>query len=160
MIRDTTHVVLESFEPSTTLLITGKSPLGDADLDAWLLEFNRFKSRSDVVRVIVLSDGGGPTNAMRKRMTDAVGDDVKKIKNAIISDTASVRFVASTLSFFTDNIWSFSPREIHSALKALSYSDREQDNVLRELGRLARAIPAGRFASFDAAMAHIGHPRG
>ncbi len=161
LVRDTPNTLIESIEPSTTVTIVGKQNLSDADLDAWLGDYARFARRGDKsIRVLVITDGGTPPSNVRKRMTDAVGDGAKGLRTVILSDAATVRFVTSTLSFFSDNVYAFSPKEIHAAFTALDYSEREKDAALRELNRIARTTAVGRFTAFDAICAHLGAARG
>lgn len=160
LLRDTPNSFIESVEPSTTITLAGKQNIVDADLDAWLQDFARYSRRGEkLIRVLCITDGGTPPGSVRKRMTDTVGEGSKNVRTVILSDAAAVRFVASTLSFFSDNVHAFRPTEIHSALNELEYTDREKDSVLRDLARMARLTHAGRFTAFDAICAHLGYAR-
>ncbi len=161
LLRDHPNALIESVEPSTTITLFGKQNLADAELDAWLQDYTRFAQRGEkLIRVLCITDGGTPPTNVRKRMTDTVGEGAKNVRTVILSDAAAVRFVASTLSFFSDNVHAFAPREIHPALDALAYSPREKDMVLREIGRLGRSIAPARFTAFDAVCSHLGYTRG
>ncbi len=115
----------------------------DATDDEWseflgFLSENRSKLHS--LRILILTDGGTPTAAQRKRLAETLGETHMQV--AAVSDSIKVRFAGSTISLFQRSYRQFSVKEIHGAYDHLQMNPSERrlaETVLTELGaRLAR----------------------
>ncbi len=71
----------------------------------------------DDVRVLVITDGGGPSPAQRKRLEQTLAG--KPVKVAVVSESVKVRFIVSTVALLTANIKSFTLVEYTQALQHL-----------------------------------------
>lgn len=93
----------------------------DAEWDAMLDVMRASDLR--VVRCFVLTSGGAPTSAQRKRVMDVVG--IRPMLIAVVSEQVGVRFVASLLAMMTRKIRSFTPAEIDRAYAHLELRPEE-----------------------------------
>lgn len=103
------------------------------------------------VHSLVFSDGGAPSLSQRRRLFDALGEHHRVVRNAVVTDAPSVRFVIGAMSLVVETIRVFSPDQVADALSYLGYSIRERRVALDQLAIVAKKIPAGRFFAFDRA---------
>jgi hypothetical protein len=153
------HFAAEVFEPSTMLTLHGRPAPSDADLAVVIPAMVKLVSENELARSLVITDGGAPSTAQRKRLFDAIGGRSDRVRNAVVSDAASVRFVISAMSLVVDGIRAFSPDEINSALAYLEYSPREIVACASKLRTIAKSLPAGRFLTFERALDHLSPAR-
>lgn len=76
------------------------------------------------LRVLVVTDGGGPTPDQRRRLQRALAG--VPVRVAVVSESVRVRFIVSSVALLTSKIQSFSLREFNSAL---SHLDLPPDDV-------------------------------
>ena len=92
------------------------------------------------LKIMVRTDGGGPTPAQRKSLEAALAGTPTRV--AVVSDHLKVRFVASTLALFSKELRSFMVKELPEAYEHLSMTKDERQlcqKVLVELeAELAR----------------------
>jgi hypothetical protein len=153
------HFAAEVFEPSTMLSLHGRPAPTDADVAAMIPAMVKLASDNELVRSLVITDGGAPSTAQRKRLFDALAGRSERVRNAIITDATSVRFVISAMSLVVDGIRAFSPQEINAALAYLEYSPRELVACASKLRSIAKSLPAGRFLTFERALEHLSPAR-
>lgn len=94
------------------------------------------------MRVLVVTDGGGPSGDQRNRLKRVLGDS--NVKAAIVTDSVKVRFVVSSIAFITSKIKSFAKRDIDSAHDYLELDVRQRrlsDKVVSELSGLIGPEP-------------------
>lgn len=99
-------------------------------------------------RLLVITDGAGPTARQRKELNAEFGAALKSVRTAVISDAVTVRFIVSMLSLFAPQVRSFHVDEMTAALR---YLDLDIEK-LRRLSHGLREIPPGRFSTLDAAV--------
>jgi hypothetical protein len=113
------------------------------EFDAYIEAARRLQERfPGKGRCLVLTDGGGPDGAQRETMAKRV--NLQAFPAAVVSSSASVRFIVSTFAFFNPRIQTFAPTEIARAYAYLEL-DRHQIGDLpdvflqlkRELGGTA-----------------------
>lgn len=88
-------------------------------------------------RMLVITDGGGPTLPQRKRLAEVLGGRVFRV--AVVSDSMKVRFIVSSLALLNPEISSFSRRELFRAYEHLGFGAEElkaAERVLTELDAL------------------------
>jgi len=90
------------------------------------------------LKVLVVSDGGGPTQAQRKRLERTL--EGKPIRVAVVSDSMKVRFICSSVALFTSNLSSFKVSEMREAYSWLNLSDREKKLASEAVARMSELI--------------------
>ena len=88
------------------------------------------------LRFLIYTDGGGPTIAQRKRLNLVL--DNRPVRVAVVSDSAKVRFIVSSMALFTSDIRTFTVNDISDAFRYLKLSAEERRNAneaLRDMGR-------------------------
>jgi hypothetical protein len=106
---------------------------GRACLNAW-----RNVPVDDRLRILVYTEGGGPSAAQRKDLLDCF--DGRTIPTAILSDGAIVRGMATALSWFNKSIRPFPRSKMEEALEYLGVPRTEWDTVRREVACLHREL--------------------
>jgi hypothetical protein len=127
------------FLPSLDLMIlyqTKRTPT-DAEWDTYLAAIEG-PSKTNLLRCLVITEGGHPTQAQRERMTGIV--DSKRTRTAVISPATAVRFVVSVLALVNRDIKAFSPKEYHAACSHIGLARAEHANVEVVVGRLRRKL--------------------
>jgi len=109
---------------SLVLLREGKQDPTDAEWEETLQVLADAREEIEKIRVLVVSDGGGPTQAQRKRLQITLAG--KPIRAAVVSDSMKVRFICSSVALFTSNLASFRSSEMTGAYDWLGLSPRER----------------------------------
>lgn len=105
------------------ILREGKKDPTDSEWDETLRILAEHRQEIDHIKVLVLSDGGGPTQAQRKRLEQTL--EGKPIRVAVVSDSMKVRFICSSVALFTSNLSSFKVSETREAYRWLKLSSHE-----------------------------------
>ena len=109
---------------SLVILRESKHDPSDAEWDETLRVLAENLPDIDQIKVLVVSDGGGPTQSQRKRLEATLNG--KPIRVAVVSDSMKVRFICSSVALFTSNLSSFKISEIRDAYSWLKLSEREK----------------------------------
>ena len=109
---------------SLLILREGKQEPTDAEWDETLSVLAESRDEIDKIRVLVSSEGGGPTQAQRKRLQVTLAG--KPIRAAVVSDSMRVRFICSSVALFTPNLASFRNSEMTSAYDWLDLNASER----------------------------------
>ena len=109
---------------SLVILREGKSDPLDSEWNVTLGILAEHRHEIDQIKVLVLSDGGGPTQAQRRRLQQTL--DGKPIRVAVVSDSMKVRFICSSVALFTSNLSSFRVAELRDAYAWLNLSAEER----------------------------------
>jgi hypothetical protein len=86
------------------------------------------------LKVLVVTDGGGPTPEQRKRLDRTMGG--KPVLTAVVSDSMKVRFIVSSVALLSAKIQSFRKSEIEQAFKFLGLDARERRVALDNIAEL------------------------
>jgi hypothetical protein len=121
------------FGETMTMVHTAEAPT-DAEWDAMLTHFRAKRAP----RVIVFTDGGGPTILQRGRLNDALGGSV--VKTAVVTSSQVIRGIVTALSWFNPGIKSFSPDRAALALTYLGLAATEHDQVMQQVMKLSRQL--------------------
>lgn len=124
-------------------LIVLRQNKNDATEDDWN-DFLRFlsqnRSQLEQLRLLVLTDGGIPTAAQRKRLAETLGSTQMLV--AAVSDNMKVRFSGATIALFVKNYRQFSLAEMDRAYAHLRMSPQEQAQARVALEELSAHLKA------------------
>ena len=149
------HFAADVLGDTTLLSAHSRQSTADDDLTTVIPAFSALAKKFDRVQSLVFTDGGAPTLSQRRKMFDALGDRQSVVRNAVITDATSARFVISAMSLVVEGIRAFSPDEFGEALTYLEYSDSERATLLSKLRALHKSLPTGRFLAFDRVAASL-----
>ncbi|HWZ89006.1 MAG TPA: hypothetical protein VNW92_09150 [Polyangiaceae bacterium] len=123
-----------------SLLILRESKLdpSDAEWDETLRILAEHRHEIDQIKVLVVSDGGGPTQAQRKRLERTL--EGKPIRVAVVSDSMKVCFICSSVALFTSNLSSFRVSEIREAYSWLNLSEHEKTLADQNVAKMNELI--------------------
>ena len=111
----------------------GSTPV-DADWDGFLDILIKNRENFQNLKCLVVTDGGGPNAAQRKRLETALAG--RPLRVAVVTDSPKARFIAAMITFLNRDHRGFSKQEIGEAYVHLGMSKAEQSQateVLREL---------------------------
>jgi hypothetical protein len=118
-----------------TMVHTAEKPT-DVEWDAMLAHFRAKRAE----RVIVFTDGGGPSTLQRGRLNDALEGSV--VKTAIVSSSQVIRGIVTALSWFNPGIRSFSPHQASLAMSYLGLPATEHERLMQHVLKLSRELQA------------------
>jgi hypothetical protein len=109
-----------------------QEPPTDQEWDDLLSVFER--EHLDRLRLVVFTEGGGPTPAQQSRLASVLAGRPGTLHVAVISDSTAIRFIACTLALFIRRLRTFRRGELDAALAYLQLAPVERRAVLRFLG--------------------------
>lgn len=124
------------FGGTMTMVHTADNPT-DEEWDAMLGHFRARRAE----RVIVFTDGGGPTTLQRGRLNDAL--EGSAVKTAIVSSSQVIRGIVTALSWFNPGIKSFLPHQAPLALTYLGLATGEHEPLMQHVLKLSRELHVG-----------------
>ncbi|MCA9607977.1 MAG: hypothetical protein KC619_20345 [Myxococcales bacterium] len=113
-----------------------RSP-SDAEWAAYLAGVDR-SIPLETQRVLVVSAGGAPSSAQRKRMVDAM--DGAQVPVAIVTTSLLTRGVGVAIRWFNPCVEVFGPSQLQGALDHLGLTDWERAEVPPLLSRLEAEV--------------------
>jgi hypothetical protein len=113
----------------------------DEEWDGLMAALTSQRQRSGDLRVIVVTDGGGPTSTQRGRIKAAVQSAA--IRSAVVSDSIKIRFIASAVMLVSKNHACFSKREIQGAYNHLKLTPEERLAVGETLKQIEQELNPG-----------------
>jgi hypothetical protein len=111
----------------------------DAEWDDFLSVLVANRSSFPTLKILVLTEGGGPTTTQRKRLETALGGQTVRV--AVVTDSIKVRFIVSSVALLNRHISTFSRAEFERACEYLELHSSEQrlaKQVLAEMETLVR----------------------
>ncbi|MFW5924862.1 MAG: hypothetical protein ACOCV4_01785 [Myxococcota bacterium] len=111
-----------------------KETPSDAEWDYCLELLVQDPQRLDQVKVLVVTDGGGPTPDQRKRLKQTL--DGARIPIAVVTDSMRVRFIVSSVALLTSRIQSFAPNQMADAYTHLELSASTERLVQQALAEM------------------------
>jgi len=111
----------------------------DAEWDAFLKILADNWDKFDRLKILVVTDGGGPNAAQRKRLETVLNG--KPIRVAVVTDSAKSRFIASMISLINRQHMGFAMKEVVQAYNHLKMNQMERtiaEQALIELDPLIR----------------------
>jgi hypothetical protein len=109
----------------------------EEEWDAFLQLLEATKENLTKLRILVITDGGGPNAAQRKRLETVLKG--RSVRVAIVTDSAKSRFIASAVSLFNRDHRGFSKSEIQLAYDHIGLSPTERrlaEAAIREMDPL------------------------
>ena len=119
---------------SMIVLRENKDTPRDEDWDAFLACLVENRARFSQLKILVMTEGGGPNVEQRKRLEVAL--DRRPVRVAVVTDSIKVRFIVSSIALLNRQISTFSLKEIERAYTHLGMTQAEQSlarAVIREL---------------------------
>lgn len=115
-----------------------ETPL-DAEWDAFLKLLADNRDRFEQMKILVVTDGGGPDYAQRKRLDNTLLG--KPVRVAVVTDSAKSRFIASAISLINKQHMGFSMKEMSQAYAHLGMTVaecREAELAIQQMNALLR----------------------
>lgn len=92
----------------------------------------------DKLKVLVVTDGGGPSPAQRKRLDQALKGT--PIRVAVVSESVKVRFIVSSVALVTSRIQSFRQNEMDAAFDHLGLDRQARETALRAVREMSAMV--------------------
>lgn len=111
----------------------------DSEWDAFLKLLADNHDKFERLKILVVTDGGGPNATQRKRLETVLAG--KPIRVAVVTDSAKSRFIASMISLINRQHGGFAMKEIVQAYNHLQMTQLERtlaDQTLKELTPMIR----------------------
>jgi hypothetical protein len=106
----------------------------DAEWDGFLRLLSDNRNNFERMKILVVTDGGGPNASQRKRLEGTLSG--KPVRVAVVTDSAKSRFIASAISLINRDHKGFSMKEIGQAYQHLDMTSsecREAELALKEM---------------------------
>jgi hypothetical protein len=119
------------------VMVQNKETPNDEEWDEFLTLLVKHRAELPKLKLLVTTDGGGPSAIQRKRLENALQGTPMRV--AVISDNMKVRFVASMIALFHADHRSFLTTELEDAYNHLRMNVIERRHVhavVRELTAL------------------------
>jgi len=132
------------------LLIHGTESPDDATWDRYVDALGRADRPKGFLKILVLTEGGGPTGPQRARL-EAV--TVRGDRPAGVSSAAIPRFAVSVIALMNRSIRSFAPGDFDRAVEFLGLSADERRAALQQIESLKREGSLGALRVLDETLA-------
>lgn len=110
----------------------------DAEFDAgWKIVQSQIQDASRV-RILVITEGGGPTPNQRKVMQQALAG--KAVRNACVSDSVKIKFIMATVALFNSEAKLFPSWDMTGAFDFLGLDDSERFRVEQALTQMKKEL--------------------
>jgi hypothetical protein len=119
----------------------------DFEWDAYLSALAPFRGRGDF-RSLVITTGGHPSRGQQDRLRQCMG--TTRVRVAIVSPAAGLRFLTSALSLFNPNIRCFAPAQHAVAFAHIGVGPAESRLVADTIERLQRKLEREKPARAEA----------
>jgi hypothetical protein len=110
----------------------------DEEWDETLRLLTLSPAELDRIKVLVVTDGGGPTPEQRKRLSRATGG--KPLHAAVVSESVKVRFIVSSVALFMSKVQSFRVDEIDAAFNHLGLSVQERRVATENIAEMTKLV--------------------
>jgi hypothetical protein len=97
-----------------------------------------------MLRVLVISHGGGPNGSQRKELTEMLR---KPVPTAFLSDRLLARALVNTMSWFNPTMRAFELQEDLAAFEFLELTEEERQSARRLRKELEQQLTAGTDAA-------------
>lgn len=110
----------------------------DEDWDAFLAMLVHDRDRFPKLKILVMTEGGGPSAEQRKRLKVAL--DGRPVRVACVTDSVKVRFIASSVALLNRQIRTFSKSELDGAYTHLGMNSAEQKIAAAVLDEIEKQV--------------------
>jgi hypothetical protein len=114
------------------IAVWGRANLSDAEFPTVLEVFQGLDFQK--IRMLVITEGGGPTPVQRKSMNVALNG--KEMATAVVSDDLMVRGTVTALGWFNKKVRSFPMAALNESLEYLGVPDTKFEAIAREITNL------------------------
>ena len=115
-----------------------KDTSSDQDWDDFLDMLVERRPEFAKLKILVVTDGGGPSQAQRKRLEVALAG--KPVRVAVVSDSMKTRFIVSSIALLNRDMSSFRASELSQAYDHLSLTLDERRTAKTTIEELAARI--------------------
>lgn len=123
------------------ILVHPEGPPTDGDWDKYLAFLE--ENRSDRVRLLVSTLGGGPSAQQRTRLRTVVDRyPGKKLTTAILTGSTLARGMVTAISWFIPGLEAFAPNQLGAALDYLGIPRALETDVSRTITQLRQKLAA------------------
>jgi hypothetical protein len=119
---------------SVIVIVQNAQPPSDKEWNDFLKLLVERRTDLPKLKLLVMTAGGGPSSAQRKRLQAALGGTSLRV--AVVSDSMKVRFVGSTIALFHKDYRSFLTSEMDQASEHLNLSPGERRHAESEIKEL------------------------
>jgi len=123
---------------SLLLLLENRETPRDLEWDYCLDMLGGFAANFFEVKVLVVTEGGGPSMSQRARLSGVARGHPLRV--AVVSESMKVRFIVSSVALFLRDISSFRQSEVYQAYEHLRMSPPEQSAADRNLGEMRNEL--------------------
>jgi hypothetical protein len=121
------------------LLAHSEKPPVDAEWDEYLKFL--VESKHPSARLLVLTQGGGPSAAQRGRLRTVLEHyPKKKLPTAILTGSVVARGIVTAISWFDQSIEAFPPQQLGAAIKYLGLPAAAEIEIARALEVLKKKL--------------------
>jgi hypothetical protein len=121
------------------ILVHPEKPPTDAEWDSYLAFLE--ENRGDRVRLLVSTQGGGPSAQQRTRLRTVIDRyPGKKLTTAILTESMVARGMVTAISWFMPGLQAFSPNQMPSALDYLGIPRALETEITRTILQLRRSL--------------------
>ena len=113
------------FEGRLTIAVHGKSDPSNLEWAGYLRD-TVAQPKPSMLKVLVISHGGGPTGAQRKQLTDSLKQSVP---TAFLSDKFLARSLVNTLSWFNPTLRALRPTRANVAITVGTRTDLRSSSL-------------------------------
>ncbi len=144
--------MISRFQGDLAMCLHNASAPSKAEWDEWMDGCGRIPANR--VRVLVFTDGGGPSNAVyRKRWLEYCGANDPPI--AVVNNNALTRGIITALGWFKRGIKPFAPINVRDAFHYVHLDDPDSQEAMRAAERAAGLISGGSPHAFLLARAAL-----
>lgn len=115
-----------------------KDTSSDQDWDDFLDLLVERRAEFATLKILVVTDGGGPSMAQRKRLEIAL--DGQPVRVAVVSDSMKTRFIVSSIALLNRDMSSFRAGEMAQAYDHLGLTLDERRTAKTTLDELAPRV--------------------
>lgn len=109
---------------SMIVIRQNKETSSDQDWDDFLDMLVEHRANFASLKILVVTDGGGPSQPQRKRLEVAL--DGKPVRVAVVSDSMKTRFIVSSIALLNRDMSSFRASEMTQAYEHLGLTFDER----------------------------------
>lgn len=120
------------------VLAHGEEAPTDSEWNEYLSSLGRYSNEITSVRVLVVSKGGGPTMAQRKRLRDVVG--TARLPRAVSTSSAIARTIVTLIGLTSPEIAAFSPDNHDGAYRHLGFEPADSTWLGERVAQLQREL--------------------
>jgi hypothetical protein len=136
MSYDDTHL-FSTIEDNLNILIHSKQSPTEEGWAQYLLALKNHRFTAPP-KVLVISDGAGPTPTQRQSLAKATGG--APYFCSIIADAANIRFIAASLALANPSVKSFFPNQLNEALTYLQLTPAQIEKIKQLLATAASRV--------------------